>query len=316
MQMPVHDSSSISVSVQLKEQLKSLMEQRIYQPRETLPTVRALSGFLRLNQDTVQKAYEALEAEGYVTIGNDGEAAVADPLPRKSGLPAASGIFSREQQKDAAVSPPVSGKPGHPASFKRQERTKPAILFAECNVVQVQEYAVELEKATGYTVKPCLIKDLDQFATSIVNGYYDLVVTTFLHIEEVQKWLDRLEGDNVPIVIGCLLDSNLQSIRELQQLPPGSLVGIGGTTWEGAHNFRQSIMNAGMTHLELLVGTMEYPSSLDEVLAAKPELIVCTSIVGAYLKRQARFLPLLIEDRFLNVQSVQYIQQFVEGFRQ
>ncbi|TGV05782.1 transcriptional regulator, partial [Mesorhizobium sp. M00.F.Ca.ET.186.01.1.1] len=47
MQMPVHDSSSISVSVQLKEQLKSLMEQRIYQPRETLPTVRALSGFLR-----------------------------------------------------------------------------------------------------------------------------------------------------------------------------------------------------------------------------------------------------------------------------
>ncbi|KZE52393.1 transcriptional regulator [Brevibacillus parabrevis] len=315
MQMPVHDSSLISISVQLKEQLKSLMEQRIYQPHEQLPTVRALSGFLRLNRDTVQKAYEALEAEGYVTFENEGEVVVADPLPKKSVLPAASGTSSREQ-KDAAVLPPVSGKPGHPASFKREERTKPAILFAECNVVQVQEYAVELEKSTGYTVKPCLIKDLDQFATSIVNGYYDLVVTTFLHIEEVQKWLDRLEGDNVPIVIGCLLDSNLQSIRDLQQLPPGSRVGIGGTTWEGAHNFGQSIINAGMTHVELVIGAMEYPSSLDEVLAAKPELIVCTSIVGAYLKRQARFLPLLIEDRFLNVQSVQYIQQFVEGFRQ
>lgn len=312
MQKSVNGPSSIPVSSQLKEQLKNLMEQRIYQPQDKLPTIRELSGFLRLKQQTVEAAYAALEAEGYVTLDDAGAAFVADKLPKKSAQ-VDQGIAAK--QREETILSRVLEKAKQPAFQKAQGRTKPAILFAECNVVQVQEYAVELEKATGYTVKPCLIKDLEQFASSILNGYYDLVVTTFLHIEEVQKWLDSLGDSDVPKVIGCLLESNLQSIRELQQLPPGSLVGIGGTTWEGAYNFRQSILNAGMTHLELQIGSMEYPSSLDEFLSAKPSLIVCTSIVGDYLKRQSRFLPLLIEDRYLNAQSVQYIQQCVEGSR-
>ncbi|MGN7469748.1 GntR family transcriptional regulator [Brevibacillus sp. SAFN-007a] len=312
MQKSVHGSSAIPVFVQLKEQLKNLMEQRIYQSPDKLPTIRELSGFLRLRQQTVEDAYAALEAEGYVVLDDTGAVLIADQLPtKKSGQPEPASAAAQREQKGLPRVPKEARQSLLP---KTQDRAKPTILFAECNVVQVQEYAVELEKATGYTVKPCLLKDLERFASSIRNGYYDLVVTTFLHIEEVQKWLDSLGDCHVPKVIGCLLESNLQSIRELQQLPPGSLVGIGGTTWEGAYNFRQSIVNAGMTHLELQIGSMEYPSSLDELLSAKPRLIVCTSIVGDYLKRQSRFLPLLIEDRYLNAQSVQYIQQCVEGW--
>lgn len=312
MQKSVNGPSFIPVYIQLKEQLKSLMMQRIYPPHDKLPTVRELSGFLRMNPQTVKAAYAELEAEGYVTLDDTGSVLVAAKLPNKS-VQVEPGIVA-EQREETFLSR-VPEKSRQSAFERAQGRRRPAILFAECDVVQVQEYAVELEKATGYTVKPCLIKDLEQFASSILNGYYDLVVTTFLHIEEVQKWLDSLGEGNMPKVIGCLLESNLQSIRELQQLSPGSLVGIGGTTWEGAHNFRQSIIKAGMTDLELKIGSMEYPSSLDELLSAKPRLILCTSIVGAYLRRQSRFLPLLIENRFLNAQSVQYIQQYVEGFR-
>jgi hypothetical protein len=111
------------------------------------------------------------------------------------------------------------------------------------------------------------------------------------------------------------MESNLQCIKRLQELPAGSKVGIAGTTWQGADNFRQSIVNAELSHVELLIGSLEYPASLDAIIEAKPDLIVSTSIVSSYLQRLSRFTQMMVEDRCLNAQSVQYIQHYVEGKR-
>lgn len=297
MKVSVNETLSIPIHVQLKEQIKSLIHEGLYQPQEQLPSARELAGFLRMNGNTVQKAYTELEQEGYVqTKSGEGVFVHAQPphVERISGA-------STEQDLDLEMS--------------QERHAKPVLLFVECNVPQAQEYAVELEKATGYVVKPSLIKDLDLLGSSIQSGYYDLIVTTFLHVEEVQPIITRLCGENEPKVIACLMESNLQSIKRLQELPAGSKVGIAGTTWEGADNFRQSIVNAELSHVELLVGSLEYPASLDAIIEAKPDLIVSTSIVSSYLQRLSRFTPLMVEDRCLSAQSVQYIQQYVEGKR-
>ncbi len=291
MKVSVNESLSIPIHVQLKEQIKTFIHEGLYPPNEALPSACELAGFLRINRDTVQTAYAELEQDGYIRS--------------KPGI----GVYVH------AAPPHEAGRirTAHECEGEEAAHAKPVVLFVECNVPQAQEYAVELEKATGYVVKPCLIKDLELLGSSIQSGYYDLIVTTFLHVEEVQSIITHLCGENEPKVIACLPESSLQSIKRLQELPAGSKVGIAGTTWLGADNFRQSIVNAGLAHVELLIGCLEYPASLDAIIEAKPDLIVSTSIVTPYLQRLSRFTPMMIEDRCLSAQSVHYIQHYVES---
>lgn len=304
----VNETPSIPIHVQLKEQIKTLIHEGVYPPNERLPSARELAGFLRLNRDTVHTAYAELELEGYI-LNKPGTGVFVHAQPPHE-MESLHESDEQEGEESLAFSDSVTT---NPPMRRAAAPLKPVLLFVECNVPQAQEFAVELEKATGYVVKPCLIKDLELLGSSIQSGYYDLIVTTFLHVEEVQSIITRLCAENEPKVIACLMESNLQSIKRLQELPAGSKVGVAGTTWLGADNFRQSIENAGLCHVELLIGSLEYPQSLDMIMEAKPDLIVSTSIVSPYLQRLSRFTPLMVEDRCLSVQSVHYIQQYVES---
>lgn len=51
---------------QVKDGLRRLMVTGVIQEGEKLPSVRIMAGTLAINPNTIQRAYEALEAEGYV----------------------------------------------------------------------------------------------------------------------------------------------------------------------------------------------------------------------------------------------------------
>lgn len=51
---------------QVKDGLRRLMVTGVIREGEKLPSVRAMAGTLAINPNTIQRAYEALEAEGYV----------------------------------------------------------------------------------------------------------------------------------------------------------------------------------------------------------------------------------------------------------
>ena len=51
---------------QVKDGLRKLMVAGIIQEGEKLPSVRTMASSLAINPNTIQRAYEALEAEGYV----------------------------------------------------------------------------------------------------------------------------------------------------------------------------------------------------------------------------------------------------------
>ena len=51
---------------QVKDGLRRLMVSGVIREGEKLPSVRTLASTLAINPNTLQKAYEALEAEGYV----------------------------------------------------------------------------------------------------------------------------------------------------------------------------------------------------------------------------------------------------------
>lgn len=51
---------------QVKDSLRRLMVTGVMHEGEKLPSVRALASSLAINPNTIQRAYEALESEGYV----------------------------------------------------------------------------------------------------------------------------------------------------------------------------------------------------------------------------------------------------------
>ncbi len=51
---------------QVKDGLRRLMVTGVIQEGEKLPSVRIMAGSLAINPNTIQRAYEALESEGYV----------------------------------------------------------------------------------------------------------------------------------------------------------------------------------------------------------------------------------------------------------
>ena len=51
---------------QVKDNLRRLMVTGVMAEGEKLPSVRALASSLAINPNTIQRAYEALETEGYV----------------------------------------------------------------------------------------------------------------------------------------------------------------------------------------------------------------------------------------------------------
>lgn len=58
---------------QVREGLRRLMVTGAIQTGEKLPSVRALAGTLAINPNTIQRAYEALEREGYLyTVAGKG----------------------------------------------------------------------------------------------------------------------------------------------------------------------------------------------------------------------------------------------------
>ena len=51
---------------QIKDGIRRLIATGVIQEGEKLPSVRALASQLAINPNTIQRAYEALEAEGYL----------------------------------------------------------------------------------------------------------------------------------------------------------------------------------------------------------------------------------------------------------
>ena len=59
-------SSGIPIYLQIKEEIKRAFAQGFFSPGEKLPPVREMALYLKINPNTVARAYQELEKENYV----------------------------------------------------------------------------------------------------------------------------------------------------------------------------------------------------------------------------------------------------------
>ena len=85
MHIILNHSSMIPIYEQLMEQIKTGIINSDIKENEALPSVRTLAGELRISALTVKKAYDGLEADGFVTtVHGKGTYVIAIEARRKA----------------------------------------------------------------------------------------------------------------------------------------------------------------------------------------------------------------------------------------
>jgi hypothetical protein len=79
--------------------------------------------------------------------------------------------------------------------------------------------------------------------------------------------------------------------------------------WTGSQNVRLSIENAGLKHIQLVMGCAAEPESLKRMLK-ESRLVVCSGLVAAKLRAMApKGAEIIVDDRTLDKGGLEMLRQ-------
>jgi GntR family transcriptional regulator len=299
MDLQINQKSHVPVHVQLKEQIKHLILTGNFEVGSRLPSIRALAGFLRVNRNTVARVISDLEREGYVQSRRGSGVYVIDPPVEAEDLKRQE-VLERVMDLAAAQGVPVEDLAYAllaRAGAKPQEKTR--ILFIECTRAELDRFSAELEEQLPVEVEKVLLEDLAERVAGAQELPWQMAVTTFFHVHEVQ---DLMEPRGIETV-ALLAEANLESLQRLTELPAGTPVGVVGWGQTCMENLSRSMEGAGLDHLNFVQLYVDEESaeevwdSLDNV-----EAVLCATITAQRLRELGapEDLEIIEEDRTLD----------------
>jgi GntR family transcriptional regulator len=304
MDLQINQKSHVPVHVQLEEQIKHLILTGRFEVGSRLPSIRAMAGFLRVNRNTVARVISDLEREGFVESRRGSGVYVVEPPVDEEELKRQEVL---ERVLDLAAAQGVSVEELGYALLARtgvKPQQKTPILFVECTVPELDQFAVELEDQLPVEVERVLIEDLPARLSEAEEPPWRLAVTTFFHVHEVQDLMEPLGIETVAL----LAEATLESLQRLTELPEGSSVGVVGNSQTCMENLSRSLEGAGLDHLEL---TETYIDRVDEARAlfGKVPVIVCSSFTARKLRQLGapEDLEILEEDRTLDKGGIEML---------
>ncbi len=299
---PLHD--------QLIRQLRAAIEDGDFQDGERLPSVRELAAVLRIHRNTVVRAYSALEDLGYVT-GQPGKGFFACPPIRTPLSGALQTLMTEtlERLQTLGEDPVVFAKALLPRAMRAHARRYPHLRIAvvECSIEQATLLAQDLSNALQVSADPLVLDALGQWDEAALRQY-TLLVTTFQHVEEVQRALPGLAASVMP----GLLTAHLKTLRALEKVPQGGRVGVACVTWEGTKRLTEMVQSAGFAHLKIIEATSEDPKTLP-MLLEDTQLIIAATKVAEILQAFAPNAPIVVDDRTFTEGSLLEIRARLDG---
>ncbi len=285
MRLSLTRGGSTSLTDQLKAQIRHLILSGHLAIGTRLPTVRTLAGFLRVNRNTVARAYAELQTEGVLDAkpGRGTRVAWAPPSPRTSQALTAQIDRLLATASDAGVEvdeliATLAVRAGH-----RRSPERPRIGFVECNPVDLTYFARLVRTAVDVPVTTILLADLPRRPESI-----DLLATTFFHVEEVRRQCPGIEA------VGLMALPDFRTLEEVAGLSKAARVGLVCATAEGVRSKARSLEAVGLRTPRLQTATLDYPVTLlhllgrSDVILAAPRVI--DRIRGA-IPAGARVIP-------------------------
>jgi GntR family transcriptional regulator len=306
MDIQINSKSHIPVHVQLEEQIKHLILTGGFVAGSRLPSIRALAGYLRVNRNTVARVISDLEREGYVESRRGSGVYVIEPPVAEEDLKRQE-VLERVMELAAARGMPVE-ELGYAllarAGVQTPERTP--VLLVECNEPELDQYKAELEEQLPVVVEAVLLEKLERHVSEKETPWR-LAVTTFYHVQEVEKLMEPHGIETFAL----LPETTLEGLRRLAELPGGTPVGVVGNSRTCTANLLRSLKGAGLDHLNLFQIQEDDEESRSRVAQAK--VVVCGSAVAQRLPKLGipEGVEVLVQDRTLSKGGVEMLGQML-----
>jgi GntR family transcriptional regulator len=305
MDLRINSKSHVPVHVQLEGQIKHLILTGNFAVGSRLPSIRVMAGFLRVNRNTVARVFSDLEREGYVESRRGSGVYVLEP-PVEADEEKRREVLERVMDLAAARAVPVEDLAyALLARAGTEPPEKVRILFVECTPAELNQFSDELEEQLPVEVERVLIGDLAERLSGVEDAPWQLAVTTFFHIHEVQELVEPLGIEAVAL----LAEATLASLQRLMELPPQTPVGVVGWGRTCMDNLSRSIEGAGLDHLDFIQVNVDVGQ--DEVIATLEgvDAVVCSSMTARRLREFGvpEGLEIIEEDRILDQGGIELL---------
>lgn len=293
MQVRIELNGHLPVYVQLKEQLKFLILNGELEPGTKLPTIRQLAGYLGINRNTVQKAYQELAGEGLVECRRGRGCLVVEDAGATAGPVSAEllGVIDRaiEEAGQLGVRPDdlatflyarAQQRPGQPITRR--------VVFVECQAAIAQTIAQTIQERLGVEVTPSLLDDVREPTPEAEEQLRQahVVATTFFHIQELRRMLAKSGKE----VVALTVKPHLENLIQIAGIPKGTSIGLVCLSQDCAMELQHTLESAGIQGLEVNVGGVDDLDRLGEMLPHQPVVIA-----SDFVAEQVR--PLLRSDQ-------------------
>lgn len=244
----VSHTSGVPIYKQIVEQVEFMIEDRQLTDGDRLPSSRMLAKNLRINRNTVARAYRELREQGYVESQRRRGMVVigaAEAQDRAQARVRARTVLAEATKECVALglaAEEISSLAYHFGLHAEQLEVK--ISFVECNAERANYFAGELSNRLGLPVEPAVLDRLDVAQDFQV----DLVLTTFFHLSEVR----RLARGSAAEVVAIVVAPHVRTLVQLAQVPKNRRVGILYSTKDQAEGIRDSLIQTGLNNIEVV----------------------------------------------------------------
>lgn len=242
LRLRVTKTSSLSLNQQIKAQIRYQIINGTSARGDKLPSIRELSRLLKINRNTLTKAYKDLEIEGFIqTIPGSGTF-VSDAMTISQGDTSRFlSIVKRamEQSRKLGYSSEEFISVAQALMLKEDNPGHFNALFVECNKNALNQYIKDLKQELDIDIEGCLIEDFSKYSLSSLSRY-DLIITTIGHYPALRrqyKNLDNLYGINIALYMDV--------IGKIMTYPYSSNIGIICVSTYGAEGLKQSLVDVG-----------------------------------------------------------------------
>lgn len=270
--------NGIPLYVQLKNQIKDLVQRGVWAEGHRLPTERELAGQLGVSRNTVSMAYEELEAEGviarrqgsgtYVTAGN----LSLERVGRRERLLKIIDLAIEEASHLGFSIDDFTAIVLLRVRERKELLDRLQVAFIECNREQLDYFTRELELGSGVAIHPLLLDDLrgapEEARQKLAR--MDLVVTTFYHLEEVKGLL----GAAAEKALGIALEPDLASIVRIARIARTSRLPLVCLSQSFGRSIIEALESAALTFSDMPIITTKNGQELALALRGAPAVIV------------------------------------------
>ncbi len=296
------------MATDIEEMLAGRIRTGVYPKGSQLPTVRDLAHELSVNKNTIVRAYQALERKGFLDLIRGRGAFV------RTSTPALGEIDSHWL---ARLDELIGDAKGHGLARElvmneitsRVEtifgQSDLRLAFIECNQQDIDEMATQLARAVRHPFEGVLLDEFVKHPDRIA-AEYDLVITTFYHLNEVNRALGDGKHENLVGVHAMPNHDALLNLARLRSPVIGLIAALPSVVDTLTHIVQTYHPNA------TVIGGLIDDAARVKTILHKADAVVITRAFAEQLMRFKPEIPVVVVTFTVDQQSVEYLNNRIQ----